>query len=275
MKALKRFCLLVGGVLIFLVPGGGGVAEVEALSNTASKSKGYTFSWWFGGMEVDRRDLEEFGARQTSSKYFDKAMQYNGTRFKAFPLEKLFENIPRNEMNGADSLLLNCFDDYQGLISIDDIKHYRLELATQIHLPHGIRPPSWLKPLMILVPDGVDAPFHERFLTANIKGMILVKLTDYYAPLDRVAVDHPETLSGLQNFKDNCVYCHSLKGVGGNKGGSLLEKFDLSKKAERDKFKKRFLGFHNIDNADKQNVEQFVNEKGLSEIAGFLQKIGP
>ncbi len=272
-KALRALGFLAMVVMVCIGLEAGFVTQAEANTQDPIEEERYTFSWWFGGMAINRRSLEDMGAREISSKYFDRAMQYKGTRFKAVPLKRIFEGFSKDELGGADSVLLNCFDNYQGLISIEDIQRYQLELATQIYLPHGIRPPSWLRPLMILVPDGVDAPFQERFLTANIKGMVLVKLDEYYALLDRVANEHPETAVGLKHFKDNCVYCHSLKGVGGNKGGSLLKKFDFSNESDHEQFKKRFLGFHHKDNADKQNIEQFVDEKDLTKIAGFLGKL--
>lgn len=76
--------------------------------------------------ESDRRSLEELGVRVVSSKYFDQAMQYKGTRFTALPFKRLFEDFSKDELGEVDSVLLNCFDDYQGLISIEDIKRYKL-----------------------------------------------------------------------------------------------------------------------------------------------------
>lgn len=90
------------------------------------------------------------------------------------------------------------------------------------------------------MPDGVDALFQERFLTANINGLVLVNLADYYAPLDSVVKNDPKAAPGLKHFKDNCVYCHSLKGRG-NKGGSLLDKFDFASE-RNEKFQESIYG---------------------------------
>ncbi len=262
---------IAGGILL-IASGLAGCAGFNGESAASASDKTYTLSWAESG-RVSKRSLDELealGSRQMSSHYFDRAMQYSNSRFRSISFDALLKQFPSGS---ADAVLLNCFDDYQGLISIEDIGRYRLELATKIYLAPGVEPPHWLNPLLILVPDGVDAPFQERFMTANIRELRFVKLEHYYAPLNRVVEDYPATAQGLKKFKDNCVYCHSVKGVGGNKGGSLFQKFDFSKGADRENFKEQFLGFHHKDNADKQNLEQFVDDLGLGEIAGFLQKL--
>ncbi len=232
----------------------------------------YTLSWQESGRveTVTLDSLEALGAKEVTSAYFDKALQYSNSRFRAVPFEALLRKFPTGP---TDAVLLNCFDDYQGVISVTDIHRYQLQLATRIFLTPEVSPPDWLNPLLILVPDGTHAPFQERFLTANIRELSFVKLANYYRPLNQVKYKYPKAVGGLKKFKDNCVFCHSVKGVGGNKGGSLLEKFDFSKDAEHENFIDHFLAFHHKDNADKQNVEQFVDRKGLEEIGGFLQKL--
>ena len=84
-------------------------------------------------------------------------------------------------------MLLNCFDDYQGILSLNDIRRYDLRLATKIKLAFGSFKPDWLNPLLILVPDGKHPPFQERFLTANIRELKFVRLKNYYAPLEKIA----------------------------------------------------------------------------------------
>lgn len=237
----------------------------------APSGKVYTLGWPESGKQVvlNREELERLGSEEVTSSYFDRAMSYENSSFVAIPLEKILEHYPAD---GADAVLLNCFDDYQGLISIVDVHRFRLGLATRIRLKPEVTAPGWLNPLLILVPDGTDAPFQERFMTANIRELQFVQLKRYYQPLDKIALAFPETGEGLQVFKDNCAFCHSIREVGGGKGGSLLEKFDFVDQGVKESFIGRFLAFHHKENADKQNVEQFIDRKRLDWIAGFLEK---
>ena len=112
------------------------------------------------------------------SSYFDRAMKYDGTEFEAISLLKLIDQFQLK--NGEDAILLNCFDDYQGLLSLSDIHRYDLHLATKIKVSLGSSKPDWLNPLLVLVPNGENPPFEERFLTPNIRQLEFVRLNDYY-----------------------------------------------------------------------------------------------
>ena len=217
------------------------------------------------------KDLHGFEERSISSVYFDRAMHYKGSLFRAISLERLVGYYDPQGL--SDGILLDCFDDYQGIVSVEDIKKYDLQLATQIELAHGSNRPDWLQPLFIVVPDGVNAPFQERFMTANIRSLRFVKLGEYYAPLEKIAGADKTALSGLNIFKDNCLFCHSLMGIGGNKGGALPEKFDFSRPDELARFESHFKSFHHKDNPDKQNIDQFVSGKCLKSVGYFLGRL--
>jgi hypothetical protein len=75
----------------------------------------------------------------------------------------------------------------------------------------------------------------------------------------------------LEVFKNNCLFCHSLKGRGGNKGARLLEAYDFSYKSDQIRMLRDFRGFHNKDNQDKQDVEQFITQKKLERVVDFLK----
>jgi hypothetical protein len=158
-------------------------------------------------------ELETGGASEIQSQYFDMAMDYQDSTFITISFSKFVDKF--NSANRADAVLLNCRDDYQGVVSIDDIKRYDLRLATEIQIHSNYKKPSWLNPLLIIVPDGVDAPKIERFLTANISELLFFRLADYYAPVTEIAEKFPESKKGLSIFQDNCLFCHSIRNVGG------------------------------------------------------------
>ena len=212
--------------------------------------------------------LDSLGAQQISSEYFDKAMHMSDSRFSAVSFSRLLQQFKLKR--GEDAVLLNCFDDYQGILSLGDIHRYDLRLATKIKLAFLSFKPDWLNPLLILVPDGKHPPFQERFLTANIRELKFVRLNDYYAPLEKIAGSSVEAREGLEVFKNNCLFCHSLKGRGGNKGLRLLEAYGYSNDGDRKKFLTDFKKFHHKDNADKQDIEQFVTDKKLQRIIDYL-----
>jgi hypothetical protein len=207
------------------------------------------------------------GSKEMSSQYFDRALGYEGSKFQVISfsgLVKLFDPESR-----SDAVLLNCFDDYQGILSIADIERYDIQLATRIKTRPEFNKPDWLNPLLVIVPDNKKAPFQERYLTANIRELKFTRLQEYYAPL-REAVGAASPV-GFSSFKDNCLFCHSLMGIGGNKGTRLLANYDFSRMNGKNKFRKDFAAFHHKDNADKQNVEQFVTESQLQAISEFLR----
>ncbi len=214
-----------------------------------------------------RRKLESQGVREISSEYFDRAMHTRDSRFSTISFASLLKKFAMKR--GEDSVLLNCFDDYQGILSLNDIYRYDLRLATRIQFSGS--KPDWLNPLLILVPDGKRPPFQERFMTANIRELKFVRLKSYYAPLDKAAGFSKRAREGLKVFKDNCLFCHSLKGRGGNKGVRLLETYRLTNMADQRKFITDFKNFHHKDNADKQDVEQFVTQQKLERVIDYLK----
>ncbi len=249
------FLFWVLGLGVWLVSGGactggGGPGGPEA---SASGSVG----------EVDLSAVQSMPGRWMTSVYFDRAMGTKGARFQVISFSQL---VARNEAE-ADAVLLNCFDDYQGIVSVADIRKYNLQLATRLEVPEAFKKPDWLNPLMIIVPDGSSAPFQERFMTANIRELRLVRLRDYYAPIDRIG----KGASGLQLFKDNCLFCHSLMGIGGNKGVNLVQAYGVSTFGDHLRFTRDFSGFHNPSSS--QNLQQFVDESALGYILDFLKRV--
>ena len=264
---------IVYGLLVMLVaigisscsaPEKLGVGEQRVFRITHADSTGRMFSEIWTGPR-----LESFGVLEISSEYFDRAMHTSDSRFSTVRFSRLLEKFQLKR--GEDAVLLNCFDDYQGILSLDDVYRYDLRLATKIMLASGSSKPDWLNPLLILVPDGQKPPFQERFMTANIREFKLVRLNDYYAPLEKIAGSSTKAQEGLEVFKNNCLFCHSLKGRGGNKGARLLEEYDFSYKSDQIQMRRDFRDFHNKNNPDKQDVEQFVTQKKLGRVIDFLK----
>ena len=214
-------------------------------------------------------ELEAQGTLTVKSPYFDQAMGYRDSTFRVVSFAKLIERFMPGA--GADAVLLNCRDDYQGVLSIADVRRYDLRLATAINIRSAGKQPDWLKPLLVIVPEGVSAPKMERFMTANIRELLFVRLADYYAPLAAIADKFPGSKKGARVFQDNCLFCHSLKGVGGNKGTALLAAYDFNGALDAGRFRKDFTAFHNADNADKQDAGQFVTRRQLDDVADFLR----
>ncbi|MGY8766575.1 MAG: hypothetical protein ACKVI5_06920, partial [Nitrospinaceae bacterium] len=133
--------------------------------------------------------------------------------------------------------------------------------------------PDWLQPLLIIVPNNVKPPLLERFLTANIKELRFVSLPNYYAPIESLKLTSDVSKAGLKTFKDNCIFCHSINNVGGNKGGSLVDKYALTLDREKQRFTEVFLKKHGIDNEEKQNTKQFLTNNSLDAVLKFLQDI--
>lgn len=268
-RAWRQF---IAGIGLLAALGWTACAAPGAGPAAGPQSATYVLSWPESGRRIalSSAEMEGWGAEALPSAYFDRVMGYRNSTFTAVGFDTILQ---RHDPGPADAVLLDCFDDYQGLVSLADVTRYRLKLATRIHLAPGTQAPEWLNPLLILVPDGAGAPSAERFMTANIRAVSFVNLKRYYAPLDAVAAGHPDTAPGLKTYKDNCVFCHSLKGVGGNKGGPLTARFDFSRPQEHRRFEKVFLAFHR-NNPDKQNVAQFLDRRALQDIARFLQRAG-
>jgi hypothetical protein len=205
------------------------------------------------------------------SAYFDRGMRYEGSQFRAVALTELVRRLHPEER--WDAVLLNCHDDYQGIISIDDILKYDLRLALEMKLAPNVQRPAWLNPMVVIVPDLKEAPHQERFMTANIRELRFVRLSEYYAPLDGMTLKSMHAHRGGQAFKDNCLFCHSLKGIGGSKGINLLKTYNFAKGMDGPKFKKDFAAFHHKDNADKQDMEQFMDSDTLRRIVVFLREV--
>ena len=236
---------------------------------THADSSGRMLSEIWTGHKLD--SLDSLAVREISSEYFDRAMHTQDSRFMAVSFSRLLQEFKLKR--GEDAVLLNCFDDYQGILSLNDIHRYDLRLATRIKLSSWNSKHDWLNPLLVLVPDGKHPPFQERFLTANIRELKFVRLNDYYAPLKKNTESSSKSQEGLEIFKNNCLFCHSLKGVGGNKGVLLIEAYGFSNDAGRKKFLMDFKNFHHKDNADKQDVEQFVTDEKLQRIMDYLTVI--
>ena len=206
-----------------------------------------------------------------SSSYFDRGMSYKNSRLEVVSLHGLLKSYGFN--GDLDAILLNCADDYQGIISIDDVKKYDLQIALKIQLAQESIRPSWLQPLVIVVPNHSKPPFLERFFTANINELRFVRLEDYYAPLDSLVLKNSHAKFGLDIFKDNCLFCHSIRQVGGNKGTFLLSAFDLRLDGEKNRFRDRFIEIHGESNISKQNMSQFLINDQLDYLLAFLYEI--
>ena len=215
-----------------------------------------------------KKKLESLGTRKMPSSYFDKAMKYSGTKFEGVSISKIISQFKFK--NYEDAVLFNCFDDYQGFLAGSEILKYDLYLATRIELESGSSKPEWLNPLLILVPDGKRPPFEERFLAANIKEIKFVRSSDYYAPLKRIANTSKEAGQGFEVYKNNCLFCHSIKSRGGNKGVRLLNRYSFAKSEDQKNFLNDFKNFHDKDNADKQDIKQFVATDQLEKVINFL-----
>lgn len=216
--------------------------------------------------------FERLDSQWIPSVYFDRGMHTQGSQFRAVALAELIRKFrPENRW---DAVLLDCHDDYQGIISIDDILKYDLRMALEMKLASKVKRPAWLNPMVVIVPDSKEATRQERFMTANIRELRFVHLSEYYGPLDKVALKSMHAHRGGQAFKDNCLFCHSLRGVGGNKGVDLLQEYNFSKEAGGGpQFKSDFTAFHNKNNADKQDMEQFMDSDSLRRIVVFLREL--
>ena len=96
-----------------------------------------------------------------SSSYFDRGMNYQNSRLEVVSFSRLLDKYVA--ANSFDAILLNCFDDYQGIVTADDVRRYDLQLAIKIELAQESGRPTWLQPLLIVVPNSTSPPFLERF----------------------------------------------------------------------------------------------------------------
>ena len=71
-----------------------------------------------------KEKLEALGMKIISNEYFDRAMHWSESRFSAINFSLLLKRFTLK--SGQDAVLLNCFDDYQGILSLDDIYRYDL-----------------------------------------------------------------------------------------------------------------------------------------------------
>ena len=266
----QMFCGLLGLLLIFEFSACASKQE-KVVDLNSERIYRITVSDHFGRTSSEfwtTAKLEKLGVKTISSSYFDRAMKYDDTEIKVVSLLKLISQFELK--SGEDAIVLNCFDDYQGILPISDALKYDLQLATKIELGFGSSKPSWLNPLLVVVPDGKEPPFEERFLTANIRELKFVRSSDYYGPLKNIVRVSKEASQGFEVYKNNCLFCHSLKGRGGNKGVRLLQMYELTKEIDQKKLLKDFKSFHHKGNADKQDIEQFVTSDQLQRIVDFL-----
>ena len=177
--------------------------------NDDSSPADFPFS---GDGRVHPQIFELLRSEWIPSAYFDRGMHTQGSQFRAVALADLIRKF--NPEDRWDAVLLDCHDDYQGIVSIDDILEYDLRLALDMKLASNVKRPAWLNPMVVIVPDPKEAPRQERFMTANIRELRFVHLSEYYGPLDKVALKSMHAHRGGEAFKNNCLFCHSLKGVG-------------------------------------------------------------
>jgi len=262
------FCGLIG---LFLIIGFSACAPKQEKVVDLGSERVYriTVSDRFGRISSEFwtiSKLEKLGVKTISSSYFNRAMNYDDAELRVVSLLKIISQFELK--SGEDAILLNCFDDYQVILPISDALKYDLQLATKIEI--GSSKPGWLNPLLVVVPDGKEPPFEERFLTGNIRELKFVRSSDYYGPLIKIAKVSKEASQGFEVYKNNCLFCHSLKGRGGNKGARLLQIYELEKETGQKKLLNDFKSFHHKDNADKQNVEQIVTHDKLQRVIDFL-----
>ena len=226
-----------------------------------------------GSKSVTSRDsvFDLLEKKWISSTYFDQGLKYESSRMKVVSLSELLKVYSPDE--NVDAILLNCADGYQGIISINDVKNYDLQLALIIELPQGTARPYWLQPLLIVVPNHAKPPFSERFFTANITELRFVRLVDYYSSLYSLDLRNAYAQFGLELFKDNCLFCHSINKVGGNKGTSLLSTFDLISDEGINNFKEKFFKMHGRDNSTTQNTGLFLTNDQFDALLEFLYEI--
>lgn len=252
------------GIKIFLL-----ICLAFLMAGCISKNKRYILK--NNGEQFVKRlsldQIEVIGTQTIQSNYFDKALGFKNSRLTVVSFKRFLKLFDKRY--AIDGVLLNCFDDYQGVVSINDIYRYNLQLATRINLGSSFDKPDWLNPLMIVVPDGSEAPGMERFLTANIREIRGIQMKSYYAPLYREIGGSVRAKKGRDIFQNNCLFCHSVKGIGGNKGIPLLSTYRFSDQVGKKIFQNDFQSFHGKPGPD--NISQFVNPERLLKVAFFLE----
>ncbi len=111
------FLMLIFLVFVFSCTNG------PILNNTQKKQNGE------GVISITIKDpiFDSIEKKWISSSYFDRGMSYKNSRLEVASLHGLLKSYGLNE--DLDAILLNCADDYQGIISIDDVKKYDLQIA--------------------------------------------------------------------------------------------------------------------------------------------------
>ena len=195
-------------------------------------------------------------------------MGLKGTKLTVVPFYRMIEMFP--PPTNMDSILMDGDDDYQAIISLDQGKKYDLYWATKIKTSHGGKKPDWMNPLALVVPNSSNPPDVERFLPANIKNLRYAQWKNYYKPVTVVLQKSARKVqAGFEAFVNDCLYCHSLKGIGGNKGGDLTTKFQLALKSGQKRFVKAF-GIKHYREGKYASMGEFAHSKKAQKIAEFL-----
>jgi hypothetical protein len=261
---VKKSCfwILLVYLFCFLEPISAGESKYLIWENGSDSSKNKAFQL---------EELEVKGKQIISSSYFDRGMGLKETRLTVVPFSRMLEVFPPS--NGMDSILMDGEDDYQAIISLDQGKKYNLYWTTKIQVSDSEKKPDWMNPLALVVPDSSSPPDVERFLPANIKNLRYVRWEDYYKPIAAVLKKYPKQGElGFEAYGDDCLYCHSLRGIGGNKGGDLTKKFQLSSQSGQNGFVQAF-GIKHYSKGQYSSVEDFLHKKKARKIAEFLSII--
>lgn len=258
---VKKSCFLILFVYLFCFLGLISASESKYViwENRSVSSKNKVFQL---------EELEAKGKQVIRSSYFDRGMGLKETRLTVVPFSRMLEIFPPT--NGMDSILMDGEDDYQAIISLDQGEKYNLYWATKIQVSDGEKKPDWMNPLALVAPDSSNPPDVERFLPANIINLRYVRWKEYYKPITAVLKRYPKQVKiGFEAFVDDCLYCHSLKGIGGNKGGDLTKKFQLSSESDQKGFVQAF-GIKHYNKGQFSSVEEFLRKKKAQKIAEFL-----
>lgn len=258
---MKKSCLYILFVYLFSFSGPISASESKYIiwENESDSSKNKAFQL---------EELEANGKRIILSSYFDRGMGLKETRLTVVPFNRMLEIFPPSK--GMDSILMDGEDDYQAIISLDQGKKFNLYWATKIQVSDSEKKPDWMNPLALVVPDSSNPPDVERFLPANIKNLRYVRWEDYYKPITTVLRKYSKQEKlGFEAFGDDCLYCHSLKGIGGNKGGDLTKKFQFSSESGQKGFVQAF-GIKHYTKGQFSSVKEFLHKKKAQKIAEFL-----